>query len=405
MSFLIDPAAQTAQYIDSLGPEALAKARDYTIGNHWLLIAGVLVSLLTALVLVRTGLMDRIANWCSGRGWALATFLTGAAFIFAADLIQLPWQLLTGWHRERAFGLSSQPLSDFLLQWTLDEAINVLLGGLFLLGIYSLIRRVGARWWIWASGFTAIAILLFMLALPSVIQPMFNKYEPVPAGPVRVALEKIADDVGIPHDRIFLYDGSRQSDRFTANVTGIGPTARIAISDVAMKEASLDEVRAVTGHEAGHYKLGHIWRTLVVMPLLAMLIFWLVNRLFAPTARLLGSTAILSEPRGLPVFMVLSSVLSLLATPLQSSLTRIGESEADAYSLETVGLPDALASALIKTAEYRYPRPGPLQEALFYTHPSVEKRVLRAMEWKAAHPAPTVAPAPAPARIAGPTAP
>mgnify|MGYP003382228904 CR=1 FL=1 len=378
------PAAETARYIDSLGTEALAKAQAYTTGNHWLLLAGVLVSILTALVLIRTGWMDRIAGWFAGRRWALGTFLTGGAFFIAVDVIQLPWQLLTGWQRERAFGLSSQPLSDYLGQWTLDLAINAVLGGLFLLGIYALIRRAGARWWVWASGFTAIAILLLLLALPSVIQPLFNKYEPVPAGPVRVALEKIADDVGIPHDRIFLFDGSRQSDRFTANVTGIGPSARIAISDVALKGASIDEVRAVTGHEAGHYKLGHIWRTLVAMPLLAMLIFWLTNRLFAPTARLLGSTATLPEPRGLPVLMVLSSVLSLLATPLQSSLTRVGESEADAYSLATVGEPDALASFLVKTAEYRYPRPHWLQEMLFYTHPSVEKRVLRAMEWKAA---------------------
>ena len=386
MSAKLSPAAETARYIDSLGPEALAKAQAYTTGNHWLLLAGVLVSILTALVLVRTGLMDRIAEWFAGRRWALATFLTGGAFFIVVDVIQLPWKLLTDWQRERAYGLSSQPLSDYLGQWTLDLAINAVLGGLFMLGIYALIRRAGARWWVWASGFTAVAILLFLLALPSVIQPMFNKYEPVPAGPVRVALEKIADDVGIPHNRIFLFDGSRQSDRFTANVTGIGPSARIAISDVALKGASIDEVRAVTGHEAGHYQLGHIWRTLVATPLLALLIFWLINRLFAPTARLLGSTATLSEPRGLPVFMVLSSVLSLLATPLQVSLTRVGESEADAYSLATVGEPDALASALVKTAEYRYPRPHWLQEMLFYTHPSVETRVRRAMEWKAAHP-------------------
>lgn len=386
MSILIDPAAQTAQYIDSLGPEALAKAQAYTIGNHWLLLAGVLVSLLTALVMVRTGLMDWVAAKFSGLSWALATFLTGAAFLALSDLIQLPWVLLTSWRRERDFGLSSQPLGDYLGQWALDEGITVLFGGLFLLGIYALIRRTGARLWVWASGFTAIAVLLLLLALPSVFQPLFNKYEPVPAGQVRVALEKIADDVGIPHDRIFLYDGSRQSDRFTANVTGIGPTARIAISDVALKGASIDEVRAVTGHEAGHYKLGHVWRSLVAMPLLAMLIFWLVNRLFAPTARLLGSTVTLAEPRGLPVFMVLSSVLSLLTLPITNALTRNGETAADAYSLATVGEPDALASALVKTAEYRYPRPTELQEMLFYTHPSVEKRVRAAMEWKATHP-------------------
>jgi STE24 endopeptidase len=106
--------------------------------------------------------------------------------------------------------------------------------------------------------------------------------------------------------------------------------------------------------------------------------------LFAPTARLLGSDAQLHEPRGLPVFMVLVSVLSLFTLPIQNGLTRIGEAEADRYSLDTVGLADALASALVKTAEYRYPRPHPLQEAIFYSHPSVEKRVRAAMEWKAA---------------------
>lgn len=394
MSGTMTPAAETARYIDGLGAEALATAQAYTIGNHWLLLAGVIVSLLTALVMVRLRLLDRIAARLAGRSWALASFLTGAAFLALSDLIQLPWVLLTSWQRERDFGLSSQPLGDYLGQWALDEGITVLFGGLFLLGIYALIRRTGARWWLWASGFTAMAVVLLLLALPSVFQPLFNKYEPLPAGPVRVALEKIADDVGIPHDRIFLYDGSRQSDRFTANVTGLGPTARIAISDVALKGASIDEVRAVTGHEAGHYKLGHVWRSLVVMPLLAMLLFWLAGRLFAPTARLLGSTATLAEPRGFPVFMVLSSVLGLLTLPITNGLTRTGETAADAYSLATVNEPDALASALVKTAEYRYPRPTELQELLFYTHPSVEKRVLRAMEWKAAHPRSETAPKP-----------
>jgi STE24 endopeptidase len=76
----------------------------------------------------------------------------------------------------------------------------------------------------------------------------------------------------------------------------------------------------------------------------------------------------------------------LLAQPLVNGTIRTGENEADQYSLETVNLPDALASALVKTAEYRYPRPSRLQEMLFYTHPSVERRVRRAMDWKAAHP-------------------
>lgn len=386
MTAITTPAAEAARYVDGLGAEALAKAQAYTMGNHVLLIAGVAVSVLAAWIMIRFKLLDRVAAKLEGKRWWLATFLTGAAFFVIGDLLRLPWTIYESWWREKSYGMTRQPLGDFLGQMALSEVIGVVLGGLFLLGIYALIRRAGPRWWAWAAGFTGVVTVVMLLATPTLIMPLFNEFKPVPPGEVRTALEAIADDVAIPHDRIFMYDGSRQSEYFTANVAGIGPSARIAISDVALKEASLDEVKAVTGHEAGHYKLGHVWRYVIVFPLLAALGLWLVQRLFAPTARLLGSDAQLHEPRGLPVFMVLVSVISLISSPLQNSLTRIGEAEADRYSLDTVGLPDALASALIKTAEYRYPRPSALQEALFYTHPSVEKRILRAMEWKEAHP-------------------
>jgi len=386
MSANLTPAQQAAQLVDSLGPEALAKAAAYTTGNHWLLLLNVVVSLLVALVMVRLRLLDRIADRFADPQRFRAIFIVSAAFLLISTLIALPWTIYTDWYRERSYDLSSQPLGDFLSQMAISESLGMVLGGLFLAGVYGLIRRTGARWWLWSGGFAGIVTLLALLAGPPLIEPLFNDYKPVPPGEVRTALEEIADDVGIPKDRIFMYDGSRQSDRFTANVSGIGPSARIAIADVALKEASLAEVRAVTGHEAGHYKLGHVWRYAVIFPLLAMAFFWLLDRLFAPTARALGSDARLGEPRGLPVFAVVGSVLGLLITPLTNTLTRVGETESDQYSLETVNEPDALATALVKTAEYRYPRPSALQEALFYTHPSVEKRALMAMEWKAAHP-------------------
>lgn len=395
MSATLTPAQAAARMVDSLGVEALAKAQAYTTGNHWMLLWGVVVSVVVAFVMVRLRLLDRIAARFANPARFWATYAVSAAFLLISAVLALPRTIYSDWHRERAYGLSSQPLDDFLGQQAIGEAISVVLVGLFLVGVYALIRKAGRRWWLWSGGLAGVMTLLGLLAGPPLIEPLFNDYQPVPPGEVRTALERIADDVGIPHDRIFMYDGSRQSDRFTANVSGIGPSARIAIADVALKEASLAEVRAVTGHEAGHYKLGHVWRYAVIFPLLAMVFFFLLDRLFAPTARLLGSDARLDEPRGLPVFAVVGSVLGLLVTPLTNTLTRIGETEADLYSLRTVNEPDALASALVKTAEYRYPRPSPLEEVLFYTHPSVEKRALMAMEWKAAHPVPAAPAAPA----------
>jgi STE24 endopeptidase len=240
----------------------------------------------------------------------------------------------------------------------------------------------------------AVAITFIMLAGPTLIEPIFNDYKPLPAGEVRTALESQAEKAGVPKDRIFVYDGSRQSNNFTANVSGLFGSARIAISDVALKGASLDEVQAVTGHEIGHYVLGHIWRIVAIMSVLAMLFFFLADRLFPAFSRLFGSRIPISEPASFPVLYFFSSIFMLLAQPILNADSRADETAADRYSLETVNLPDALSSALVKTAEYRYPRPSRLQELLFYTHPSVENRVLAAMEWKAAHPPVDTEPAP-----------
>jgi len=380
-----DPQAATAAWIDSLGPEALAKAAAYTVGNHWLLLWNLLVSALIAWLIVRSGVLDRVDAKLGRRGPNLKALVITAVYFVVANVLSLPWSLYEEWWRELGYGRTSQPVGDFLGQVALSVAIFAVLVGLFAVGMYALMRRVGRFWWLWSGGLTAFALSILLLAGPVFIEPLFNDFEPVPAGEVRDALVVMAQEAGVPADRLFVYDGSRQSNNFTANVSGIAGSARIAISDVAFKGASLDEVKAVTGHEIGHYVLGHVWRTVILLSAIAVLFFFVADRTFPRFARAFGCRASISDPRGLPVLAFMASLLLLLAQPVVNGMIRMGENEADQYSLETVNLPDGLASALVKTAEYRDPRPGELQEVLFYTHPSVERRVRRAMEWKASH--------------------
>ena len=232
------------------------------------------------------------------------------------------------------------------------------------------------------AAFTAFTLLLS----PALVEPLFNEYKPIPEGEVRDAVHAMAEEANIPTDRVFMFDGSRQSNNFTANVSGVGGSARIAISDVAMDEASLDEVKAVTGHEIGHYVLGHVWRMIGVISLMAIVGFFLTAKTYNWFARKFGTSAELSDVRGLPVLAFLVGLFLSLLQPALNGIIRIGEREADAYSMQTVNLPDAMAGALIKTAEYRYPLAGPIEETLFYTHPTVENRVRAAMEWKAKNP-------------------
>ena len=382
-----DVNAETARYIDSLGPAALQKAHDYTIGKEWMLLWGLVVAAIVTWLIVRSGVLDKLQNKLQRRGLAVRGFVISAIYLIVASVLTLPWTIYADWWREKSYGRTSQPLSDFLFQGGISILISALLGGIFLMLLYLLMRKAGRTWWLWSGGLTAIVLAFVMLLAPVLIEPLFNKYEPVPPGKVRDAVVEMAGRAGVPPGRVFMYNGSRQSNNFTANAGGIGSTARVAISDVALKNASLEEVRAVTGHEIGHYVLKHSWWGILFFSVLAIVLFWLADRLFPRFARAFGSDARIEDPRGVPVLVFTASLLGLLALPLLNTFSRTLETQADEYSLETENLPDALSTALVKTAEYRYPRPGRIEEIVFYDHPSVEARVRRAMEWKAAHPA------------------
>jgi len=383
MTFDVQQATDT--YINSLGIEALAKATAYTSGSHWILLWGFLISALTTWVFVKYGILNKIDAKLNKRSLWLRSFVISGAFIFLSSLLMLPWSIYSDWWREVSYGKTSQPIEDFLSQGGISLLLSSLLGGLFFSGIYFFIRRVGQFWWAWSGGLTAVFISTMMLLGPIWIEPLFNKYTPLPQGEVREALELLAKQAKIDPDRIFVYDGSRQSNRFTANVSGLGSSARIAISDVALKSASLDEVKAVTGHEIGHYVSGHVWNLIGTATVLAMLFFYLANALFSKVSRSIGSASVIADPIGIPVLLLCVSFLALLAQPVINFVVRQGEIEADQYSYQSVNLPDAMATALVKTAEYRNPRPNAVQEFIFYSHPSVEKRVKAAMEWKAQH--------------------
>jgi STE24 endopeptidase len=383
MTFDVQQATDT--YINSLGAEALAKASAYTTGSHWMLLLGFLISALTTWIFVKFEILDKIDVKLNKRSLWLRSFVISGAFIFLSSLLMLPWTIYQDWWREVSYDKTSQPFLDFLSQGSISLLISSVLGGLFFSGIYFFIRRVGQFWWAWSGGLATLFITSMMLLGPVFIEPLFNQYTPLPQGEVREALEVLAKQANISPDRIFVYDGSRQSNRFTANVSGLGSSARIAISDVALKSASLDEVKAVTGHEIGHYVSGHIWNLIGTATVLAMLFFYLTNSMFFKVSHYMGSKSEVQDPRGIPVLLLCVSFLSLLAQPVTNFVVRQGEIEADQYAYQAVNLPDAMATALVKTAEYRDPRPNAVQEFIFYSHPSVEKRVKAAMEWKAQH--------------------
>ena len=384
-----DAAAETAKYLATLPPEVHAKATAYTQGGHWLLLWGTLVALLVSWIIIRTGVLTGLrARIGKGGVGALAVLVVVPVAMLMDSVLSLPWTIYTRWFRETKYGLSSQPLPEWLGEWGMQLGIGLVMNVILFSIIYLLIRRAPKRWWLWGGLVTSLFVIVAIVISPVLIEPLFNKYTPAPAGAVRDTVVEMAKANGVPSDKIFIYNGSKQSNRYTANVSGLFGSARVAMSDTMFKkDADIAEVRGVVGHEMGHYVHMHSLWMAGVFSLLAMVGFFLVDRLFPLAMRLLGARGVegIADPAGLPVLFAVLSVLSLLATPVTSTLIRTMEADADNFSLQRVNEPDGLAKALVKTIEYRAATPGKLEEIIFYDHPSVGWRVRNAMDWKAAH--------------------
>jgi len=387
-----DPAAATAAYLATLSPAATAKAIAYTRGGHWLILWGFLIDVAAALLILKSGLLPRIAGSLQrrrSRPWLVA-FVIAAVFTLLDSILELPWSIYADWWREKSYGLTSQAFVGWLGEHAIMALISLVGTALFLMFLYALIRRAPRFWWAWSGALAAIFFILLIIISPPLIEPIFNHYTPAPPGAVRDEVVALAKVSGVPSDKIFIYNGSKQSNRYTANVSGVFGSARVAMSDVMFqKGADLAEVRGVVGHEMGHYAHNHsLWMT-AAFSALAVLSFWLTSLLFPLLRRWTAATDVagIADPSGLPLLMIALSIMGLLATPITNTLTRTIEADADHFSLVHANEPDGLSKALIKTVEYRAASPGRLEEIIFYDHPSVSRRIRRAMDWKATHPA------------------
>ena len=155
-----DPQSATAAYINSLGAEALAKAQAYTSGGHWLLLWGLVVSVLASFIVVRCRLLERWDARKPGKGPNRRAFVLALGAFVLLALITLPWDLYSGWWRERDYGRSSQPIGDYLGQGMLSMLISSLLAAVFFMGVYALMRRAGKLWWAWSAGLAAVMVAL-----------------------------------------------------------------------------------------------------------------------------------------------------------------------------------------------------------------------------------------------------
>ena len=385
-----DVTEATRAYLNTLQGAARAKSNAYFEGGYWLILWGALVSILIDGALLRFGMAARFRDLGERvfKAKAGVTWITALLYTLVSFVITLPWSIYTGFLREKQYGLMNQTFAGWAIDQGKGLAISLVLAPLIVMAIYAVIRRSPRHWWIYGTGVVAVFMTIGALVAPVYLMPLFNTYKELPAGPARTRIVEMAKANQIPADHIYLFDASRQTKRISANVSGLGPTIRISVNDNLINRTSLPETAGVVGHEMGHYVLGHARRGLFFLVLLAAVSLWIISRAAPALIKRHGErwgVRNLADPASIPVLGILIALLALVATPITNTITRTAESDADAFGLNAAREPDGFASVAMKLSEYRKIEPDPLEEMVFFDHPSGATRVRMSMQWKKDH--------------------
>jgi len=378
-------ATVPAAFAQTITPEAHQKAADYTITKARF---GLLETALEAALLLGWTLLGGL-DWLNqtllaALGGGMVQQLTLlAAFAMIGGLIGLPLAWWSTFRIEERFGFNKMTLS----LWLGDLVKGALVGALVGLPIAALVLwlmgAAGANWWVWAWGVWMAFNLLALVLYPTLIAPLFNKFEPLQDETLKTRVNALMQRCGFAAKGLFVMDGSKRSAHANAYFTGFGAAKRVVFFDTLLQQLSPPEIDAVLAHELGHYKRRHILKRIMLMFALSLLGFallgWVSSQIWFYTG--LGVMPSLDAPNNalaLLLFMMVVPLFTYFLSPLMARMSRSHEFEADAYAMAQTNGHD-LASALLKLYKDNASTltPDPLFARFYYSHPPASERIAR----------------------------
>ena len=386
----LDPAAATQAWLNSVPQDKRDKSDAYFEGGYWLLLWNYLVAAAISILLLSSRISERLRDLSERltRYKTLQVACYSISYLLLAFLLSFPLNIYEHFFREHQYGLATQNFPAWFREQLVGLGITLVGGTIFFIVLYAIFRRAPKTWWIWGTG-VAVAFSFFVLFIaPVFIEPLFNTYKPLTKPEISEPILVMARANEIPVKQVFEVDASRQTTRVSANVSGILGTTRIALNDNLLNQCTVPEIRAVMAHEMGHYVLNHGAKLLTYLAVSILVGFGLTRILFDAALRRWGDrwgVRGIADPAGLPLLALIFCTLLFLATPLLNTLVRVTEREADAFGINTAREPDAMAEVALKLGVYRKLNPTPLEEFIFFDHPSGRARIRMAMDWKAAN--------------------
>lgn len=287
---------------------------------------------------------------------------------------------------QHQFDLSSQSFLSWLGDFGKGLGVNIVIGS-FVAALAVTGMRLFRRWWLvlWIGSIPLIVLGVVMT--PLIIDPLFNKFEPLKDPLLRRDLLAEAQRAGIQGSRVYQVDKSKQTKTMNAYVTGIGPSKRIVLWDTLLKKLDHDEILAVMGHEMGHYVLGHLWEGIGFGIAVSFVGFWIAQKLYEWGLAKWGSRWRIqdrADPAALPWLLLIAAVITFLLSPVTSGFSRMVEHQADKFSLDLTHLNEPMASSFVKFAEDSKVDPDPPRfiEWWRYSHPSARHRIDFALRYR-----------------------
>ena len=383
-----DVKAATDAYLAKVPPDKRARSDAYFEGGYWLQLWDFLLSSAILILLLQSGLSARMRNWAqrisSWRG--IQDLIYFMLFVVITTVVQFPLDVYEGYFREHKYGLATQTFGPWMRDQAVGLAVGAVLGGVAVMGLYWIVRRLGKNWWVWGTVASIVFFAITVLISPVYIAPLFNTYKKLNDPKIKDPILSMARANGIPATDVYEVDASRQSTRVSANVSGFLGTERITLNDNLLKRCSPEEIQSVMGHEMGHYVLHHVYKDLIFFGIIFLVGFAFLNRGMGWSLARWGDrwgAHEITDVAALPVAVLLLSIFFFVLTPVTNSWIRMQEYEADIFGLNAGRQPDGEAEVDLKLGEYRKLDPSPIEELIFFDHPSGRTRITAAMRWKA----------------------
>jgi STE24 endopeptidase len=383
-----DVTAATNAYLGQIPADKTARSDAYFEGGYWMILWDFLYGVVVALLLLNLRWSARMRYLAERvtRFKPVHTFVYWLEYLVLTTILVFPLTVYEDYFREHKYGLATQTFGPWMGDQMKGLGVNLVLGGLLAMLLFGVVRRLPRTWWIWGAVVTTLFLIFAALISPVFIFPIFNKVTRLDDPKIVDPILSMARANGIPAKNVYEIDASRQTTRMSANVSGFANTMRITLNDNLLRRGSPEEIQAVMGHEMGHYVMNHVYKGIMFFLIVTVLAFgclhwaldWTLQRWGEKwQIRGVGDTAVL------PLVVLLVSIFSFVITPVTNTFIRTQEYEADMYGLNTARQPDGAAQGAIHLGEYRKMNPGPIEEWIFFDHPSGRNRIYAAMRWKA----------------------